>query len=35
MFATYEDAAFNSVFARIRDFLVNLYEYIMDHYVRR
>lgn len=35
MFATYEDEAFNSAFARLRDFLVNIYEFIMNKYVRR
>lgn len=31
----FEDAAFNSVFARIKNFLTEIYEYIMNHYVRR
>lgn len=31
----FEDAAFNSVFARIKYFLTDIYEYIMNHYVRR
>lgn len=34
MFAVYEDEAFNSVFARIKDFIMKIYDAIMKLLVK-
>lgn len=35
MYTAYTDEGFNNVFARIKTFFVNIYEYLMNKYVRR
>lgn len=34
MFVTYEDEAFNSIFARIKDFIMKIYDAIMKMLVK-